>query len=266
MGSSVYYQDRKFITVSGPDSRDFLQGLITNDINKLEKERIIFSALLTAKGRFLYDFYIWKSADGYLIDISNKFADQLLKKLKLYKIRKDVALDICSGYKAAIVFPEMCVTEEGLLSASDPRKADFATRVLITGSIQENRISSHREASSDEYNSYRIKHLIAEGDQDLEQEKSIILEYGYNQQNAISYDKGCYLGQELITRTHRVGVIRKKLVSFAMSKQIDVPYDVEVSGKKKASITSKANLADEAIYLALVREGYDLTKNDFTNL
>ena len=209
----IQHNNRSLLKISGDDKEKFLQGLITNDIKYLESQDIIFSAMLNGSGKFLYDFFIFKNKENFIIDIPFKFFNDFKSKLLMYKLRSDVQIaeiaDIC-------VFQIFGFNENIDLSDNnifaffkDPRNDILGHRIYLKDNefLKRNNISSR---PFEFYKSFLITNKIVEGE-DLIQDKSIILEYGYKEQNSISFDKGCYLGQELMTRTERLGQIRKKL-------------------------------------------------------
>ncbi|QED23788.1 CAF17-like 4Fe-4S cluster assembly/insertion protein YgfZ [Candidatus Deianiraea vastatrix] len=196
--------NRKIIQITGDDILGFLQGLITNDVKLLEKQNGFYSAMLTPNGRFLYDFFVISKNNEIFIDIADIFADSFIQTLTKYKLRRKI---------------DFIKTSFNVISS--PEKSDF--------SFQDNRFKSEiyrnignyegRE-QNDEYNSFLIQNLIVDG-RFIPQEKGIILEYDFEKLNGVSFEKGCYLGQELIQRTKRIGQIRKKIAMVKHSDNLD---------------------------------------------
>ena len=190
----ISLKNRAVISISGEDRFKFLQGLISNDIYKLEK--ILYACMLTPQGRYFTDIFLYQDQDTILLDIPSAQKDALLKKLNIYKIRSAVKINDQPQLKVIINAP---------LGAIDPRNSIMGTRSITT---DEKALSTDRTS----YDLLRIKNFIPEGESDLISEKSFPLEYGLDQLNAIDYKKGCYIGQELTARTHHTGIIRKKIV------------------------------------------------------
>jgi len=239
-------QDRSIIEISGADRKKFLQGLVTNDVNKASANSLIYSVMLNAQGRFLYDFFIFEQADKLLLDCSAIRRDEIIKKLNFYKLRSQV---------------EIKKNEEILIAQSlenigfnDPRSANLGYRIYKTNAQLEE--ISGKLLSPDNYHFLRIKNKIAEGEVDLTFEKSLILEFDFDSINAINYEKGCYIGQELTARTHYLGEIRKKLFHIKITNQKILPQkgeEISCEGKTLGVILSSILFKDEVNALALIR-------------
>jgi tRNA-modifying protein YgfZ len=214
--------DRKIISLSGEDKITFLQGLITNDIKDIEQKDLIFAAFLTPNGRFFADFFLFFKDKKIYIDINEKFQADLIKKLNLYKLASDVEI---KQEKLKTYYSD----KKNKDSYQDPRNQEIGFRIY-----------SDSETTNSDLESYKkllIDNKIIDGAYDLEQDKSIILEFGYNEFKAIDFNKGCYLGQELITRTHRLGEIRKKIYKL----------EFELKEGQKISIGDRIFFADKRI-------------------
>lgn len=233
---------RGVIKVSGGDKLRFLQGLITNDLGRLEKnDDAIYTALLSPKGRYLFDFFVVKQ-DEDLYLVGQKITD-LYTKIKPYKLRLDVQLDILESLKVYGVFEDGFSVENEVVFR-DPRHPKMPCWIL-----SEYRSDTARIAQ--EYHRRRFEYTIPEG-HELEVDKSIILEWGFERLNGISFTKGCYMGQELMSRTKHVGEIRKQLMTIKFSQELSpqfVDQDVLMQGQPVGSI--KAVFEDSA--MAMVR-------------
>ena len=197
-------KDRAIIEVTGVDRRDFLQGLITNDINLLDQNTIIYSFFLNANGRYFADFFICANADYYWLDCHISQIDNIIAKLNLFKLRSQVS--IRKNTEIAVIFN---LNNQGF---SDPRLQDFGYRNYVV-------IDNNTEYPSDDQSNYhqrRFQFNLVEGCYDLTVDKSFPLEFGFDNFKAISYKKGCYIGQETTARTHYRGQVRKKIVRFGL--------------------------------------------------
>ena len=176
--------------ITGEDARKFLQNIVTNDIDLLDDRPFIHSALLTAQGKYLHDFFIFKEDGGYLIDCEGgDRAGDLARRLSMYKLRSKISIT---------------------------REDDAATYVTLPDLKRSlERPSGISEAAWDIWDCWRIKQGIADGSRDAEIEKSTLAEL--NMEDAIDYTKGCYVGQELTARIHHRGLLKKRLfpVKFA---------------------------------------------------
>ena len=198
-----HLSSRIVLKVAGKNVSQFLNGLITADVKKLKEDGFLFSALLNSKGRFLYDFFIHQKEGTFFIDINKNFAEGFKNAIKYYDLLDEIAIEE--------VDLQVFVSKDFLLNW---KNGHFEGRFLL----------ENAEGESEEgYNLQRIKLCLPDGFLELKQEKSIILEYGYEEAGAVSFEKGCYIGQELITRTKRVGEVRKALYCIFTGEDIQIP-------------------------------------------
>jgi folate-binding protein YgfZ len=217
----IILKDRALLEISGLQRYSFLQSLITNDINKLKTEPLIYCALLNPQGRFLYDFFIFEIKDKIFLDCYKIRVEEIIKKLNFYKLKSDVQIKLSVEFKVAQIINSK-ISQIELPQAHifiDPRNFNMGFRVFFNHELDLNYLIEKYQlviATQDSYNLKRIELKIPEGEYDLTYEKSFILEYDFNSLNAIDYKKGCYLGQEVTARTHWRGQIRKKLVNISI--------------------------------------------------
>lgn len=190
--------DRVIIEVSGSDRCSFLQGLVTQDVSLIEKELIIYTLMLSPQGKFQYDFFIINTGDLWLIDIDSIRADSLIQRLQLFKLHANVSIvkntNMHVAVSSEIVHAGHCFR--------DPRLKILGYRCY--GNNFEN-----KQTPTEVYENLRLSQGIPDGVRDMVIDKSIPLEWGMDELHAISWDKGCYMGQELTARSRYVGQIRK---------------------------------------------------------
>lgn len=206
--------NRSILKISGTDAVSFLQGLITNDMGKCTSSHAIYAALLTSQGRFLYDLFIIRADDGYLLDVERNRHLDLIKRLNLYKLRSHVLIeDLSDSYQIFAQFGGYTpqdqpgtVSEHGeTILYVDPRLAEAGLRIIA----KTNLITPNVDFSA--YDLHRLQLGLPDGSRDMIPEKAIPLECRLDHFNGISFDKGCYLGQELTSRTKHQGLVRKEL-------------------------------------------------------
>ncbi len=206
---------RGVLEIQGEDRAAFLQGLITNDIYEVTPAHAIYATLLTPQGRFLYDFFISEQDGSYFLETEASKLEALLKKLSLYKLRSKVTLKAYPDLKVYVLWgtdiaPSLGLKEERGSACDgvfmDPRLVELGARAI--GEVD---VRDFQMASMEEYDYHRLKFGIPEGGQDLIPEKSILLESGLDELHAVSWTKGCYMGQELTARTKYRGLVRKRL-------------------------------------------------------
>lgn len=239
MEKFIPLKHRSIIEISGKDRTKFLQGLITNDSNKISEDHLIYSAMLNAQGRFLYDFFLFENDEKIFIDCPANRRDEIAKKFKMYKLRNEINVGINDSLQIFHNFSSQ-KPQNITLTFSDPRSPKLGFRSYAK--IDEIPAEQIDEAAINQYHFLRISNKIPEGELDLTYEKSFILEFRFNEMNAVDYDKGCYVGQELTARTHHLGEIRKELLHLIfdertiLEKGEKIPDDKEIDGKILSSV------------------------------
>lgn len=223
--------ERSIIRISGEDRFKFLQGLLSNDVNKLPPNEGLYACMLTPQGKYFADFFLYIDGESILLDLPDSRQEEIVKKLNIYKLRSAVTIEPCPEYKVISFLSK--VKAEGVFT--DPRSKNLGKRGFIHESKLQELIKGMHHVQ-DAYDLARINNFIAEGDKDLIPEKSFLLEYGFDELNAIDYKKGCYVGQELVARTHYKGVIRKEIVQIEAADKLP-PLGTEIyAGEKKLGI------------------------------
>lgn len=240
--------DRTIIEISGTERRKFLQGLITNNVEKASATNLIYSAMLSAPGRFLYDFFIFEIGETLILDCFAPRCDEIITKLNFYKLRSQVTIKKNEELK---VFSNQ--ESNGFI---DPRNPKLGHRLY----------SNHQQPTANDYHFLRISLKIPESEHDLTYDKSFILEFNFDELNAIDYNKGCYVGQELTARTHYRGEVRKKIFHIKLLAKIaEKNSEIHCEGKYVGIILSSVFHENELHALALIKDpqDVDLTKLDF---
>lgn len=200
---------RAVLRLVGPDRFTFLQGLISQDIQLAVDGKPLFAAFLTPQGKYLFDFFVVPDGDTLLIDCSADQINDLVKRLSFYKMRSQVVLEDTRKYFT--VFGLWGAPSGHPQAFADPRLTEIGERLIIK-KIDEASIVTNREES--DYREWRYKNGVAEGLIEIETGHSTLLEINFDVLNAISWTKGCYMGQELTARTHYRGLIKKRYLPF----------------------------------------------------
>jgi folate-binding protein YgfZ len=270
----VLLKHRGIIQVSGTDAENFLQGLLTNDIKKVSSDTVIYAAFLTPQGKFYQDLFIGYYNQSYFIEIEAAYLPLILKKFTLYKLRSDVQIkDISEQCSVWALWGDISISDfskltlegkckafkEGLLYR-DPRIAEMGYREIVFHSsfleFAKNDLERAewptvgQEVSSEEYEYRRLSLGLPNGTLDMLSEKSIPLECNLDYLHAISWDKGCYLGQELTARTKHRGLIRKRLLKVTIEGNPIAPETPLYKDNKEMGIM-KSSIQDKG--LALIR-------------
>ena len=246
----IKLSNRKLLSIKGDDAKAFLQGLITNDINKLNSKTAIYALMLTPQGKLLYDFFLYEIEDKIFLDCNGSKTEEITKKLKMYKLRSKVEIeDISSEHEIAIIEPG----NRAKNIFADPRSPNLPERAIIKKST-----ATIDDVKNADYQKCRIILNIAS---DTDMEDGFPLDYEMDKHNAIDFNKGCYVGQEITARMHHRGTIKKRPVIVQADNNIDLSEykDQELtSGDRKIGTMRGAN---GNIGIALVRID-DLEKVD----
>lgn len=239
--------------IQGDDRVSFLQGLITNDMEMLGKDRPLYAALLTPQGRFLYDFFLINQGDSLFLETKTDWIVPLIQKLTLYKLRSQVTLIPRPDLKVYAMWGQDLSPPPS--TYRDPRSEKLGVRGWTE--------DEHGEAilvTWEDYDLYRLQLGIPEGGRDLIPEKSIPLESGLDQLNAISWTKGCYMGQELTARTKYQGIVRKRLTPVTFETD-SLPFGAEIL--KNSESVGKMYTSRGGYGLAMLRLESLETQGDF---
>ncbi len=254
-------EQRGVIRITGDDAREFLQGLISNDINRVGPAQAIYAALLTPQGKYLFDFFIAEHDGALLLETEKSRIADLIKRLTMYKLRAKAKLeDVSDKWRVAAVWGEQSLETLGLprdpgasiacadgVAYTDPRLYDAGARVLLGASDP---MPDATESDAEAYDAHRLALGLPDGSRDLILDKSILLESGFDELHGVDWHKGCYMGQELTARTKYRGLVKKRLVPVSIDGPLPEPgTDVTAGGKTVGEIRS--GLAGHA--LALIR-------------
>jgi folate-binding protein YgfZ len=231
----VLLSDRGIVTVTGDDRGSFLQGLISNDVTRVDEAHAVYAAFLTAQGKYLHDFFVVALADDSLaLDCEAGRSADLIRRLRPYKLRAKVAIEERSGdWAVAALFggadvvamlglpaadPGVACRFGGGVAYIDPRLAAAGARALLprAGAARQLEEAGFVAGTAADYDRHRIALGLPDGSRDMDIERAILLECGFDELNGVDWNKGCFLGQELTARTKYRALIRKRLVPVAV--------------------------------------------------
>ena len=204
----------KFIEINGEDRASFLQGLITNDINKCNNNKSpVYSCFLSPQGKFLSDFFITNCNNHYLIEIHEKYFELFYSKLKIYKLRSKVEFNENSDLLSFVIFskkiPEF---SKNIILYNDPRNDNLGIKIYIDKQSNELKLLKLlKEYDYEIYKQILMKNLVPNSTIDLTENKSLLLENNFQNINAIDWDKGCYIGQEITARMKYRSLLKKQI-------------------------------------------------------
>ena len=239
----VILEDRGLILVEGIDNKEFLQNIISNDIDKINESNSIFSAIFTPQGKYLYEFFIIKNKDGYLLDCHTEIKDDLIKHLSKYKLRskieiKDLSVShvvgIISKDKFEEIQEELSSKEKTVLYRESPcfvdtRLSSLGARILSSLEKLHLTIKKLDLKIIDKSNYLKLNHkegIPVEGVKNL-QNNLFALESNFEELNVIDFKKGCYVGQENTARMKLKNKLRKRLLPVTSNKLLKISDEIK---------------------------------------
>jgi folate-binding protein YgfZ len=209
--------DRGVIELAGADRVGFLQGLVSNDVAAAAPGTAVWTALLTPQGKWLADFFILAEPDRLLLDVERAQAAMILPRLARFRLRAKAALaDVSAGWAVHAAWDGLPALPADAIAARDPRLPEAGWRILAPAPLA-------TDATAAEYDAHRLSLGLPDGSADLEAEKTVLLEAGFDELNGISWSKGCYMGQELTARTRYRGLVKRRLVPVAVDGPLPPP-------------------------------------------
>jgi folate-binding protein YgfZ len=257
--------DRAVLAVDGPEARSFLQGLISNDIDKATADHGIYAALLTPQGKFLFDFLIVEQDGRLLFDAEAARRADLKKRLTFYKLRAKAMVADEDGIAAVAAFgagagerlglgPEPGAAKPfgGGVAMTDPRLPALGARLLLPRDGAEAALQAAGLAPADAaaYDRWRLSHGVPDGSRDIEVERGFLLESNFEELNGVDFQKGCYVGQELTARTKYRGVVRKRLMRVDVDGPLPAPGTPIMLGETEAG---EMRSGRDGLGLAMIR-------------
>jgi tRNA-modifying protein YgfZ len=246
--------DRGVVRVAGEDAAKLLQGVITNDMDLLLARPAIHAALLAPQGKILFDFFVAKSADGFLLEAAADKTAELAKRLSLYRLRAKVEIeDRRDDYRVFALWggaADICGDTAGIVSFRDPRLAALGVRVLATAQFAAIAAAKHvRQALAEDYHAHRIALGVPEGGKDYAFGDVFPHEADLDQLHGVSFAKGCFVGQEVVSRMQNRASVRKRVMPVVG----DAPLKAGAAVVAGAAVIGTVGSVAGAHALALVR-------------
>lgn len=235
----VIFETRSVIRVDGADARGFLQGLISQDIEMVTPDRAAYGAFLTPQGKYLHDFCLAADGGAILLDCEAARADDLVTRLSRYRLRAEVSISIDPDLAVAAIFGDTPI--DGLDTAvgaarefaggvlfADPRHVGLGWRAFLPRGLARDVLTGagFTPGAPADYDILRVGLTVPDGSRDLEIDHTVLLEANFDELNGISWEKGCYLGQELTARTKYRGLVKRQLVTVALDGPAPLPGTV----------------------------------------
>ncbi|MBR0859639.1 YgfZ/GcvT domain-containing protein [Bradyrhizobium liaoningense] len=219
---SAFLPDRGVVKVAGEDARNFLNGLITTDVERLKPGLGRFGALLTPQGKIIVDFLITEApaghGGGFLIDCPKALAEGLATKLKFYKLRAKVTVENLSDDLGVLAAWGGPLATQPDLAFADPRNGELGFRILIPGDLKQklSDLIGAELVDAAAYEAHRIALGVPRGGLDFMYSDAFPHETNMDRLAGVDFDKGCYVGQEVVSRMQHRGTARTRSVKVLL--------------------------------------------------
>ena len=238
----ILLEDRGLILITGEDVKNFLQNIITNDIEKVNLSSSIFSALFTPQDKYLFEFFFVRSKNGYLLDCDNKFTNEIINYLSKYKLRSKIEIkNISTEYVIGLITPEKfadiqksenktgeTIEFRGSPLFLDPRNKKLGARILST--LEKLHLTIKKLGlkivKPDKY--FAKAHSLGIPIKGIENLKDQLfgLEANFEELSAIDFKKGCYIGQENTARMKLKEKLRRRLLPIYSSEKLNIGEEI----------------------------------------
>ncbi|WP_321335632.1 folate-binding protein YgfZ [Breoghania sp.] len=240
---------RGVVRISGEGAEHFLQGLLTCDVEDLAPHEGRYGALLTPQGKILFDFLLTHADNGFLFDLPASLVADFIKRMRLYKLRAKVDIDnLCDTHHVLALWGDAVEAPSASGLFKDPRHGDLGFRLIqpTDGAVP----AGLESRTQDDWQAHRISLGIPEGGLDFEYGQTFPHDADMDQLSGIAFGKGCYVGQEVVSRMRHRGTARKRIVKVKGQAEMPVAgTPITAGGKAVGTLGSHAG----SIGLALVR-------------
>jgi folate-binding protein YgfZ len=228
---------RALVAVRGEDRIAFLQGLVSNDMERVQAGGAVWAAFLTPQGKFLHEFFAVPHHDAVLLECERARRDDLVTRLSRYKLRAKVTVAADDTFTAGVSWgdgaaaahetsdvPGTVKAERAGVVYTDPRLRDAGVRWALHADQVDNLPKRGlAPGTPDAYDALRFDLGLPDGSRDMEIEKALLLENGFEELHGVDFEKGCYIGQELTARTHYRALIKKRLMPVTIEGRAPAP-------------------------------------------
>ena len=238
----ILLEDRGLISITGEDTKNFLQNIITNDIDKVSFSSSIFSALFTPQGKYLFEFFLIQTKNGYLLDCDNEFTKEIINYLLKYKLRSKIEItDISTDYVIGLISSEKFLDIQESENKTDdtiefrdsplfldPRNKNLGARIL--SSLEKLHLTIKKlDLKIVEPDAYFAKaHSLGIPIKGIKNLKDQLfgLEANFEELNAIDFKKGCYIGQENTARMKLKEKLRRRLLPISSTEKLNLGEEI----------------------------------------
>ena len=250
-GQAAQDPERRVIRISGAEAADFLQSILTSDMEALLPGETRASALLTPQGRILADMMVLRVEDGFVLDCDASRAEDLFTRLRRYKLRRPITLEMLDDHQLWVGWDGAAMPVD---ASTDPRHPALGWRWIGAAGSGPDTASGSGTVDIDQWHAVRIAAGVPQGPVDLQPERALMLEAGLDRLGAVDFEKGCYVGQEVTARTHYRGLVKRRIVPLAISGGRPASGDAVTDGERElGAVLSVAADSEGALCLAAMK-------------
>ena len=250
-GQAAQDPERRVIRIGGAEAADFLQSILTSDMEALLPGETRASALLTPQGRILADMMVLRVEDGFVLDCDASRAEDLFTRLRRYKLRRPINLEMLYDHQLWVGWDGAAMPVD---ASTDPRHPALGWRWIGAAGSGPGTASGSGTVDIDQWHAVRIAAGVPQGPVDLQPERALMLEAGLDRLGAVDFEKGCYVGQEVTARTHYRGLVKRRIVPVAVSGGRPASGDAVTDGERElGAVLSVAADSEGALCLAAMK-------------
>jgi len=208
--------DRGVVRVVGEDAGRLLQGVISNDVQLLQRAGALHAGLLSPQGKILFEFFLVRAGDAFLLEARRELAGELVKRLSMYRLRAKAAIDDASGaYRVLVAWGTAAGERDDLPCYRDPRLGALGVRLLAPAHGDAAPLAGEPNAAAADWHRHRIELGVPESGADYPLGDTFPHEADFDLLNGVSFTKGCFIGQEVVSRMHNRATARRRVVPIA---------------------------------------------------
>ena len=233
MKPTAKLDDRAVVRIAGPDARTLLQNVVTLDMDDVDRHGSGYGALLTPQGKILWDFLLHRLPDGYAADVRAGEAEAFAKRLALYRLRAKVEIGLATDFSVLAAWedginnPSPSPSPQGGGEApADPRLASLGSRWVASKDTVET------DATTADWHRHRIANAIPEGGIDFLFGDAFPHDAAMDSLHGVAFEKGCYIGQEVVSRMRHRGTARRRIVALHGKAPLPEPGSDIVAGER----------------------------------
>jgi len=263
--------ERAVLSMGGADARAVLQSVVTNDVDQLAPGRAVYAALLTPQGKYLFDFILVEAGDRVLIDVAAPRAEALMRRLKMYCLRRDVVFEPEGETGVAQAWPGDAGApppapppppDQAMAAVPDPRDPALGWRVYADNPAASLAAWGAAPAPEGAWDRLRVARSVPETNVELQPDETFILEAGFERLGGVDFRKGCYVGQEVTARMKHKATLKKRLVRVALEGTAPPGTPVETAEGKPAGTLFTSAGGEALAHLRLDRATGELRAGD----